>query len=182
MLSPDSPVPRPRPLGTTAAAALGLAVVVVVVVVVAYAWWATGVQPFTVGAYVAVGIPIVIVTVLALAPGRSWSPWPGPQEPATAPSHGTSAGDAPAPGFTPPDSRSGLGEAVPWIIILVAAVGLEGVALALGGRSAIVPTLSTVVDRGLRWHPVRLLLFCGWLSIGGVPTVRALLRLRHRAV
>ena len=174
-MSPDRPVPRSRPLGTTVAAALGL------VVIVAYAWWATGVQPFTVGAYVAVGIPVVSLTVLAVAPGRSWSSWPVPQGPAAAPPR-TAAGAASAPASTPPDSRSGLGDAVPWIIILGAAVALECVALALGGRSAVVPTLSTVVDRGLRWHALRLLMFCGWLSIGGAPAVRVLLRLRHRAV
>jgi hypothetical protein len=45
-------------------------------------------------------------------------------------------------------------------------VGLEIVALARGGRSATVPTLSTVVDHALAWHLARLLLFAGWLLIG----------------
>ena len=44
--------------------------------------------------------------------------------------------------------------------------GLEAVGLALGGRSADVPTLSTVVDHALGWHLTRLLLFVGWLLIG----------------
>ncbi|MCQ4118126.1 hypothetical protein [Rhodococcus tibetensis] len=67
---------------------------------------------------------------------------------------------------------------LPWLILLVLAVGLEGVGLALGGRSTSVPTLSTVIDYALAWHPVRFVLFCGWLAVGGAPVVRMV----HRRV
>jgi hypothetical protein len=49
---------------------------------------------------------------------------------------------------------------------------LEGLGLALGGRSKTVPTLSTVIDHALAWHALRLILFCGWLLIGSMPVIQ----------
>ena len=108
---------------------------------VAYGYWATGRAPFGASAYVAVGIPIGLATAAALV-GRGWSP----------------------PRRTP--VLVTVRSAWPWLLIGGLMVGLEIVALALGGRSATVPTLSTVVDHALAWHLARLLLFAGWLIIG----------------
>jgi hypothetical protein len=109
--------------------------------VVAYGYWATGRTPFGAAAYVAVGIPIVLAAAAVLL-GRGWS--------------------------TPrcPPVLVTVRSAWPWLLIAGLMVGLEIVGLALGGRSATVPTLSTVVDHALAWHLVRLVLFAGWLLIG----------------
>lgn len=124
---------------------------------VVYAWWATGTQPFTLSAYVAVGVPVVLVGAVAL--GRSACP---------VTSH-------------PPALGGGLWSASPWIVILALAVGLECTALALGGQSTDVPTLSTVVDHALGRHALRFLLFCGWLAVGFAPLVWGLSPHRSRA-
>lgn len=124
---------------------------------VVYAWWATGTQPFTLSAYVAVGIPVVLVGTVAV--GRSAPPLPS----------------------RPRALGGGLWSASPWIVILALAVGLECTALALGGRSSDVPTLSTVVDHALGRHALRFLLFCGWMAVGFAPSVWGLSRHRSRA-
>ena len=49
------------------------------VAVLAYAWWATGTRPFTPAAYVAVGVPAVVVTASSLS---RWHPTPSPPGPA----------------------------------------------------------------------------------------------------
>jgi len=112
------------------------------VAVAGYAYWATDQPPFGALAYLATGLPVLVVgsVMLFAGPGRwvarrssaVWSTW----------------------------------RAWPWLLIAAAMVGLEAVGLALGGRSADVPTLSTVVDHALGWHLTRLLLFVGWLLIG----------------
>ena len=122
-----------------------------------YAWWATGTQPFTLIAYVAVGIPVILAGAVAL--GR-------PASRVTSP---------------PPTLDGGLWRAAPWIVILALAVGLECTALALGGRSPDVPTLSTVVDHALGRHALRFLLFWGWLAVGFAPAAWAWSRRRSRA-
>jgi hypothetical protein len=109
--------------------------------VVAYGYWATGRAPFGAAAYVAVGIPVALAAAAVLR-GRGWS----------------------TPRQTP--ALVTVRSAWPWLLIAGLMVGLEIVGLALGGRSATVPTLSTVVDHALAWHLVRLLLFAGWLLIG----------------
>ncbi|MGO8869830.1 MAG: hypothetical protein ACLQPH_00245 [Acidimicrobiales bacterium] len=119
-------------------------------VVLAYAWWATGVPPFTNGAYAAVGIPVLALALLVVV-GR--------------------------PGDHPPGSRSAaptgrVGGSLPWLALALVALSLEAAGLALGGRSTAVPTLSTVVDHALAWHAVRFALFCGWLAAGFGPLVR----------
>jgi hypothetical protein len=122
-----------------------------------YAWWATGTQPFTLSSYVAVGGPVVLAGAVAL--GR-----PASRVTSRAPTLG-----------------GGVWSASPWIVILALAVGLECTALALGGRSTDVPTLSTVVDHALGRHALRFLLFCGWLAVGFAPLVWGLSRQRSRA-
>jgi hypothetical protein len=109
--------------------------------VVAYGYWATGRAPFGALAYVAVGIPIALAAAAVLiGPGRS----------------------------TPRRTAAlvTVRSTWPWLLIAGLMVGLEFVGLALGGRSAVFPTLSTVVDHALAWHLARLLLFAGWLLIG----------------
>jgi len=170
---PVRPVPDPirhgdshrsRHLGTVAAAALGSAGVL------AYAWWATGVRSFTAGASIAVAVPVVIVATVAL--GDLLSRPPG--NPAAVSTQAAREADQGR-------GRRHRHDAAPWLVLLLVTLILEGTALVLGGRSADVPTLSTVVDHGLRWHWLRLVLFCGWLCIGALPLVRARLR-KQRAV
>lgn len=128
--------------------------------VAAYAYWATGLRPFTVPAYVAVGIPVAAVTAVVVAmdtPDRTGDRRLHPARDVT------------------------LRRVMPWLLGALLALALEGVALALGGRSAAVPTLSTVVDHALAWHAVRLALFCAWLLIGSIPLISTL-RGRRRVV
>ena len=110
------------------------------VLVAGYAWWATGVRPFTSAAYLAVAVPVVAVAV------ARW--WPGRRPPPPA---------SPGPGVR------GAG---PWLALALAALGLELAGLALGGRSSRVPTLSTVVDHALAWHGTRLVVFGVWAALG----------------
>ncbi len=121
-----------------------------VVVGIPYAWWASGLTPFTTRAYVAVAIPVAVVVV------ASFLHFPGRNLPT---------------GFGA-ERRITVAGAWPWLALGVAAVALEIAGLALGGRSPAVPTLSTVVDHALRRHAVRFLLFGAWLAIGAVPVLR----------
>jgi hypothetical protein len=115
----------------------------------AYAWWATGVAPFQTSSYVTVAIPALLVGAAAFVPRRVRR----------------QSGDAPStPG------------ALVWAALLVAAAGLEAAGLALGGRSARIPTLSDVVDHVLRWHGERFVLFALWLVLGALIVRSA----RHR--
>jgi hypothetical protein len=123
---------------------------VAVAVVAGYAWWATGVAPFTAAAYVAVGIPVAVVALAASLDPRRDEAMAAPRSPATV----------------------RLGAAVPWAVLGGVALVLELVALGLGGRSHAVPTLSTVVDHALSRHPVRFVLFSAWLAVAGLPLVR----------
>lgn len=59
-----------------------------------------------------------------------------------------------------------------WWFVVVLAVALEAVALALGGRSKSVPTLSTTLDRLLTTHADREIIFLLWLFVGALPLVR----------
>jgi hypothetical protein len=123
-----------------------LAVIVGIVIAAAYAWLATGAHPFTTWAYVAVSIPVVVTLAFCARRGA----------------------------FTEPDAtnyyrRRSLGalrNATLWWALFTAALVLEIVGLALGGRSKNVPTLSTTVDHLLVAHWGRWLLFLWWLWIG----------------
>jgi hypothetical protein len=118
--------------------------------VAGYAYWATELRPFTVSAYVAVGIPVAVVGCVAAFDG---------------PARGQRAQGA---------AMVGLRWVLPWLLVALLAAGLEGLGLALGGRSTTVPTMSTVIDHGLAWHAARLALFCGWLLIGSAPLIRTM--------
>jgi hypothetical protein len=123
---------------------------VTVAALAAYAWWATGVPPFTGSAYVAVGLPVAAVAVAAALDRR--------REGVPVPTRSSGA--------------AGFRAALPWALVGAVAFVLELVALCLGGRSHDVPTLSTVVDHAQRRHAVRFVLFCGWLAVAGVPLLR----------
>jgi hypothetical protein len=116
-------------------------------VLVGYAWWATGLRPFTGAAYTSVGIPTVALAIVAIAD----------------------------PGVRPPSANRGpaLRSGRPWLVLLVVGAVLEAIGLALGGQSLTVPTLSTVVDHALRRHEVRFLLFLVWLGAGGGPLIHS---------
>jgi hypothetical protein len=120
-----------------------------------YAWWASGVRPFTTLAYVLIALPSLLVVVAylslgALSPGRS---------------DVTRYYRERADGIT-------LKNVAPWLVVVALVVALEVVGLALGGRSRDVPTLSTTVDHLLIWHWGRWLLYVAWLSLGVMPIVR----------
>ncbi len=109
-----------------------------------YAWWATGRHPFTAIAYIAVALPVAIAIAVSVAvPARR---------------HRVRAEHVVA--ARPPRAT------LPWILFLIFALALEGLGLALGGRSVVVPTLSTTVDHALRWHGSRFVLFGVWLAVG----------------
>lgn len=124
-----------------------------------FGWWVTGLRPFTITAYLAVGLSVAPLLVLAVVV-RSPALDPSIEKPGPA-------------GFT-------LRSVFPWVILGALAVGLEGLGLGLGGRSAAVPTLSTVVDHALAWHGLRFALFCGWLAVGWVPALRWAFGVRGR--
>jgi hypothetical protein len=106
-----------------------------------YAWWVSGLRPFTMTCYVLVCLPTVLVACVVIARPRGGAPPIKPRQ------------------------------ALPWLLLLAIAVVLEGAGLALGGRSASVPTLSTVIDHALAWHALRMLLYLAWLAIA-VPLLR----------
>jgi len=124
--------------------------IALVICAVAYACWATGLRPFTLSSYVAVGIPVAVVGSIVAIAGRGRAG--GPRSPGT--------------------EAVGLRAVAPWLLVALIAAGLEGLGLALGGRSSVVPTLSTVTDHALARHPLRLVLFCGWLLVGSIPAIR----------
>jgi len=123
------------------------------VVAAIYAWWASGVPPFTPRAYVAVGLPALVLLAAAII---------GP----TSRRAGAISATLPGPPHRP--------RVFPWAILLVLAISLEGLGLALGGRSQAVPTLSTVIDHALSRHAVRFALFCAWLAVGWAPLLRVI--------
>jgi hypothetical protein len=133
------PALRPR----TTAAVAGLAAVVAA----GYAWWATGARSFSTAAEIAVGIPVALAFLAALA--------------------NRDAG---------PVQRLSLSRVAPWVVLVIVAVALESVALGLGGRSRAVPSLSTVIDQALAWHVGRFALFVLWLAAAVWPLRRGMRR------
>jgi hypothetical protein len=118
---------------------------------VAFSWWATELHPFTATAYLVIGATIAAIALAAFAVDR--------------PRQDSHLEGAPL----------GAHAVTPWIALAVAAVVLEAAGLELGGRSRTVPTLSTVIDHALVTHVARFALFVGWLAIGLVPILRAIL-------
>lgn len=109
--------------------------------VLAYALWASGLHPFTAAADASVVAP-VFVCLIGLGRGK----------------------DSPAA------ETVSFRDAVPLLAIVLVGLALEGLALGLGGRSPTVPTLSTVLDRALRWRLERAGLLSVWLFGGLIPT------------
>ena len=128
------------------------------VVLVAYGWWLSGVTAFTTASYLAVALPVVAVLVAALVPRPA----------------GAGGGPAPVSDPEPPTAhRLTLVGTAPWLVVGVAAVALEVVGLALGGRSTVVPTLSTVVDRATSIRLGRFVVCCAWLGLGTLAAWRS---------
>jgi hypothetical protein len=119
-----------------------------------YAWWATGVPPFSPRAYIAVGLPASMLLAAAII--------------------GPGSGRAEAISATLPGGAYKPQRVFPWVVLLVLALSLEGLGLALGGRSQVVPTFSTVIDHALSRHVVRFILFCAWLAAGWAPLLRVI--------
>ena len=128
---------------------------VLTLVLLAYAWWATGVSPFTTIAYVLIAIPSLLV-VLTYASLGGFSPR---RADVMAYYRARSAGATPK-------------SVEPWTGLLLIAVVLEVIGLALGGRSPNAATLSTTVDHLLVAHWGRWLLYDLWLAVGAGPLVR----------
>jgi hypothetical protein len=133
-------------------------------VLLAYAWWATGVRPFTTLAYVLIAVPsLAAIATYAVLGGCSPR-----RTDVTRYYRGRSAGAT---------WRS----VSPWTGLLVAAVALETIGLALGGRSHTVATLSTIVDHLLVFHWGRWLLYDLWLGVGALPLLRLGIRTRTKS-
>ena len=116
------------------------------VVALLYAWFATGLSPFTDAAYIALSVPVAVGLLLFGALG-GFSP-----RPEGISSHYRTRG-----------AHEGV---VPWAVLVAVALSLEIAGLALGGRSQDVPTLSATVDHLLVTHWGRGILYLGWLWIG----------------
>jgi hypothetical protein len=110
-----------------------------------YAWFATGLAPFSDAAYVALGVPIATALVLYGALG------------------GFSSREDLSSYYRERGAHTGL---LPWVVVFVVALGLEIAGLALGGRSPNVPTLSATIDHLLVTHWGRWLLYLWWLWVG----------------
>ena len=129
-----------------------------------YAWWASGVAPFTALAYVLIAVPSFLMVVSYGALGAL-----SPRRADIARYYRRRSADA------------SFASTFPWLAILVAAVVLEVVGLALGGRSRDVATLSSAVDHLLVAHWGRGLLYLAWLAVGASPIYRLWLRRRDVA-
>jgi hypothetical protein len=119
----------------------------------AYAWWVAGLRPFTAVAYLAIALPSALLAVALVLPrtGRRTA-------------RGTRRHQSPSP----------LGrQLLPITTVLLLGLGLEIAGLALGGRSSLVPTLSTFVDHALRWQLTRFLLVLAWLAAGVLLALRS---------
>ncbi len=130
-----------------------------------YAWWATSLHPFTVTAYGTVAGPVALVLAAAMR-----------RTPGTSRRQEVEGGTTQAAVATGGRTGIGVRSTGPWLGLLSLAVCLEAAALALGGRSRIVPTASTVADHALAWHGVRMVLFLAWLAAGLVPSIRRVRR------
>ncbi|MHB2027463.1 MAG: hypothetical protein ACYCPT_01430 [Acidimicrobiales bacterium] len=120
----------------------------VFVVLAAYAWIATGAAPFSLVAYIYVGVPALSVLLSYLKSPRVRN-------------HSYRV--------SPNAGAQSLTQFAPWLSVIGVALVVEAVALVLGGRSAVVPTLSTSVDHLLATHLERWVLYVLWLLAGFSP-------------
>jgi hypothetical protein len=123
-----------------------IAIGIAIVITGAYGWWLAGLQPFTTAAYISIAIPTALVAAALALPRKA---------------RDTTRGGR-GHNWPTPSGR----QLLPLMTVLLLGLGLEIAGLALGGRSALVPTLSTVLDHALRWHLVRCLLVLAWLAAG----------------
>ena len=130
-------------------------VTLLALVAAVFAWWASGVTPFTTLAYVLVAVATVCVVVNYGALGAF-----APERPEISRYYRVRAED-----------RS-FRRWAPWMGVVLLALTLEIVGLSLGGRSATVPTVSTMLDHLLLYHWSRAVLYFLWLSVGIWPIVR----------
>jgi hypothetical protein len=134
-----------------------------VVAALVYAWLATGTRSFSPSAYVFLTVPSLIALLLYGALG------------------GFSPGHSDITSYyRTRSSPMSWRRAAPWLVVAIFAIALESIGLALGGRSANVPTLSTTVDHLLVNHWGRFALFAVWLAVGASPLRR--LHLLRRGV
>jgi 4-amino-4-deoxy-L-arabinose transferase-like glycosyltransferase len=125
--------------------------ILIVLGVVAYAWIATSVRPFTTHAYAVVAAPSLAALLFYASLG-------GFSKRTDIDSH-----------YRARSSSVTWRSVAPWIAIVLLAIALESLGLALGGRSSIVPTLSTTVDHLLVHHWERWVLFAVWMAAGASP-------------
>jgi hypothetical protein len=129
--------------------------VIAVAMMCGYAWVVAGAAPFSANSYLLVAIASVALVVGYASIG------------------GLSSHDPNASAYY--EAKSGgasYATVTPWIVVLVAAVILEAIGLALGGRSSDVPTLSTMVDHLLEVRWERCLVCLTWLLVGWCPLLR----------
>ena len=119
------------------------------VVVCAWSWWTAGTRPFAAMAYVAIGVPAAALLLTAVTTGTR--------------ADGRRAASA---SFAARSAKVPVGARVAWAVWLVAVLGCEAAALALGGRSTTFATLSTAVDHLLRTRLSRAGLVALWLATG----------------
>ncbi len=117
-----------------------------------YAWISTGLKPFSPASYISVVIPVIILATIFV----------------------TSAALSPSQIKARDYYRQQAGDfstktVLPWVIIFLCGIGLEAIGLVLGGRSVVVPTLSTMIDYLLITHIGRFILFLIWLEVGWMP-------------
>ncbi|MHB8245983.1 MAG: hypothetical protein ACYDGN_11660 [Acidimicrobiales bacterium] len=129
------------------------------VAAVVYAWWATGIAPFTALSYIVIALPCLALVVTYGAAGGLTSRRPEIAE------------------YYRRHRASG--SPAPWFAILAVAIVLESTGLMLGGRSPTFPTLSTTVDYLLATHWERFLLCAAWLSVGWYPVAHLATRGRR---
>ncbi|MGA2295592.1 MAG: hypothetical protein ABSG24_10275 [Acidimicrobiales bacterium] len=104
-------------------------VALLALVAAVFAWWASGVTPFTTLAYILVAVATVCVVVNYVALGAL-----SPQRPQISRYYQARAED------------TSFRRWAPWMGVVLLALTLEIVGLSLGGRSATVPTVSTMLD------------------------------------
>ena len=113
-----------------------LAVMVAVGAAGAYAWWATGLRPFTWPALMAVAAAGIVTILLGTRRRRPLAP----------PAHTVNG-------------------ALVWGIVLALLVGWELAAYFQQPR-ADHPTLSALANRVIDWRPARALAFLAWIALG----------------
>jgi len=109
-----------------------------------YSWWASGQAAFSALDYLACALPIgaVLAGLLASGGGRRGA-WLGVSPIQTARTR-----------------------VLPVAVVVGAGVVLEAIGLIAGGRSRVVPTLSTVADQLTAGHVARFVAFYAWVLIG----------------